>query len=223
MLDQNSGSLHPCFQLFMPHPCSRRDMTLPPEVPGLAPETSRSEPGGYRLAPGNIPASAGGVALCGPRARKGHQCSSIPTVWSTFPAARHGTRPGGSWQTTPSTETGNSPGSGSSRTGAGKPPCGARSYAQFALRALYVRRNGETCPDRHLAQAGADRTAARAGAVSAAVEEVVKHAHAEGERVDRDALVHAVEHAEEVQVSGEAQGREPEAADAECAERLGIR
>src|SRR5262252_652833 len=50
-------------------------------------------------APGNLPASAvtlGGWRPVAPRARKGHQCSSIPTVWSIFPAARHGTRPGGS-------------------------------------------------------------------------------------------------------------------------------
>src|SRR6516165_2532265 len=37
MLDQNSRSLHPCFQLLCPHPCSRRGSILPPEVPGLAP------------------------------------------------------------------------------------------------------------------------------------------------------------------------------------------
>ena len=57
---------------------------------------------------------------------------------------------------------------------------------------------------------------------SAAVQEVVEHAHAEPERVDRHPLVHTMEHAEEVQVSGQAQGREPEAADAEPAERLRI-
>ena len=57
MLDQTSGSLHPCFQLLCPHPCSRRDVTLPPEVPGLAPETSQQPHLPGRCPPG--PASAG--------------------------------------------------------------------------------------------------------------------------------------------------------------------
>src|SRR5262245_12426568 len=44
MLDQTSGSLHPCFQLLCPHPCSRRDVTLPPR--------------GTRTRTGNLPATA---------------------------------------------------------------------------------------------------------------------------------------------------------------------
>jgi hypothetical protein len=57
---------------------------------------------------------------------------------------------------------------------------------------------------------------------SAVVQEVVEDAHAEPERIDRNPLVHAMEHAEEVQVSRQAQGREPEAPDPQSAERLRI-
>ena len=49
---------------------------------------------------------------------------------------------------------------------------------------------------------GPDRWHARSGPESAAVEEVVEHTHAELERFHRDTLVHAVKHAEEVQLSG---------------------
>src|SRR5262249_40855846 len=76
-------------------------------------------------------------------------------------------------------------------------------------------------PARHAPAAGEGSPGGRA--VSAAVEDSAKNAHAELERVDRDTFVYAVEHAEEVQVSRHAQGREPEAADPERAERLRIR
>src|ERR1039458_944512 len=57
---------------------------------------------------------------------------------------------------------------------------------------------------------------------SAAVEEAVQDAGAELEGGDRYALVHAVEHAGEVQISRKPQRGEPEAAHAEPAERLRV-
>ena len=57
---------------------------------------------------------------------------------------------------------------------------------------------------------------------SAQVEEPVQHPHPEGQPVHRHPLVHAVEHAREVQLRGEPQRGEPEAADAEVVEGLGV-
>jgi hypothetical protein len=68
MLDQNSGSLHPCFQLSCPHPCSRRDVTLPrkyPDLhrkhPGKNPEDTGRHPNARRAC-----GTPGGQAPCGP-------------------------------------------------------------------------------------------------------------------------------------------------------------
>src|SRR5690606_265859 len=57
---------------------------------------------------------------------------------------------------------------------------------------------------------------------STPVQEAVKNTHTEPERVHRNPLVDAVEHAGEVQVGREPQRGEPEPADAEPAERLQV-
>src|SRR5580692_9025631 len=94
------------------------------------------------------------------------------------------TPPGGSWPTTPSTGTGNCPGSCSTPTAAGRLPSEGESYAQSVHSELLAAFRG----GRGLA-----------GAL-AAVKEAVEDADAETQGVDRDALVDAVEHAGEVQV-----------------------
>src|SRR5215467_13736332 len=69
---------------------------------------------------------------------------------------------------------------------------------------------------------GSHRPPAGRSRTLTAVEEVVEHPCAELERVNRYPLVHAVEHAEEVELGWQAQRRVPEAADADPAERLRV-
>lgn len=118
-------------------PASVFPTLMPPPV---FPAGFRHPPGGTRTCTGTPPAIERPV----PPVRKGHQCPSIPTASSIFPATCHGTQPGESLRITPSTGPGNSPEYGATQMGAVKPPCGARSYAQFAPADVHVRRNRET-------------------------------------------------------------------------------
>src|SRR5216683_3199514 len=57
----------------------------------------------------------------------------------------------------------------------------------------------------------------------ATIEEGIQNPHAKPQRIDGDALIHAVEHPGEVEVGRKLQRREAEAPDAEPAERLRVR
>src|SRR6516225_7676377 len=117
--------------------------------------------------------------------------------------------PGGSWPTTPNTGTGNCPGSGSTPTAAGRLPSEGESYAQSA--------HSELSPHE------AGLCVATPAQALAAVQKTVQDAGAEPQAVDRDAFVDAVEHSGKVQIRRQPQRREAEAAQAQTAERLGVR
>src|SRR5262249_4560714 len=56
----------------------------------------------------------------------------------------------------------------------------------------------------------------------AKIEKLVQDTNAEAERVDRDTLVHSVEHSGEIEVGGQPERGEPEAPDAQPTDRLRV-